>query len=84
MNDQIYQVPVSGNVLRDNPWQTRIHYDENYIAGLAADIKANGLLHAVIGRLVLKGKPLDHELYGGLEAALRGEPAGELAGELAP
>ncbi len=72
MNDQIHEIPLSAIV--DNPWQTRLHYDPGYIAELAADIKANGLLHAVVGRLRLRGKPLDYELYGGVKAALLDEP----------
>lgn len=42
----------------DNPWQTRRHYDDDYIAELAADIARNGLLQLPNGRLLMRGSGL--------------------------
>lgn len=47
----IIEVPLDKII--PNPWQTRVgEPDPEYIRGLAADIQANGLLQAPMGRLV--------------------------------
>lgn len=55
----IVEIPLT--YILPNPWQTRQgEPDPKYIAELAADIQANGLLQTPMGRVVnLDGKPLD-------------------------
>jgi ParB/RepB/Spo0J family partition protein len=59
----------------DNPWQTRRGVDPAYIEELAADIQRNGLMQPPAGRIVLDGKVVEPDLYGGPAAALFDEPA---------
>lgn len=48
-------IKVPHGQIYPNPWQTRSTLDDDYIAELAADIAANGLLQIPLGRLVDTG-----------------------------
>lgn len=56
-----------------NPWQTR-PVDGGHARMLADDIRANGLLQAPVGRIMLHGHLVDPALYGGAAPALGDEP----------
>lgn len=44
----------------DNPWQTRISYDEEHLTALSEDIRRNGIMQDPIGRLMASdGSPED-------------------------
>lgn len=49
---QTYLVHVE--LLDDNPWQTRLRLDPDYVKKLSLDIKQRGLMQAPTGRIVLQ------------------------------